>query len=106
MRNKALFILCDFSDNLSASDNKLSKIIKDNKLIQIMNKPTRVTATSSTLLDITNKSEIIKSWDVVPHEIGDHKLIILLLTLQNLRDRLLFDHFVISETIPKTLFYI
>ncbi len=78
MRNKVLFILGDFNDNLFASDNKLSEIIKNNKLTQIIiNKPTRVTATSSTLLDLpnTNKSEIIKSWDVVPHEIGDHELI-------------------------------
>ena len=77
MRNKASFILGDFNDNLFANDNKLNKIIKNNKLTQIINKPTRITATSSTLLDlvITNKPDIINSWDVVPQEIGDHDLI-------------------------------
>lgn len=77
MRNKASFILGDFNDNLFANDNKLNKIIRNNKLTQVINKPTRVTATSSTLLDlvITNKPDIVNSWDVVPLEIGDHDLI-------------------------------
>lgn len=77
MRKKALFILGDLNDNLFANDNKLDKIIKNNKLTQIINKLTRVTATSSTLLDlvITNKPELINSWDVVPYEVGDHDLL-------------------------------
>ena len=46
-------------------------------LTQIISKPTRVTPTSSTLLDlvITNKPDTICSWDVIPHEIADHDLI-------------------------------
>ena len=77
LKNKAIFILGDFNDNLLASNNKMTKIIKNNKLSQIISKPTRVTPTSSTLLDlvITNKPDAIHSCDVVPHEVSDHDLI-------------------------------
>ncbi len=76
MKNKTFFILGDFSDNL-LGDSKISKIIKSNKLTQIIDKPTRVTPTSSTLLDpvITNKPDTIYSCDVVPQEVADHDLI-------------------------------
>ncbi len=75
-RDKALFILGDFNDNLLAKDNKMTKIMKICKLTQLVNKPTRVTHTSSTLLDlvITNKPNNVLSCDVVPHEIADHDL--------------------------------
>lgn len=76
LKNKALYILGDFNDNLLAKDNKMTKIIKRNKLTQLINKPTRVTHTSSTLLDlvITNKPNAVLSCDVVPQEIADHDL--------------------------------
>ncbi len=63
LKNKALFILGDFNDNVLANDNKIIKIIKNNKLTQIIDKPTRVTPTSSTLLDlaITNKPDAIRA---------------------------------------------
>ena len=76
MKNKALFILGDFIDNVLAKD-KISKIIENNKLTQMVDKPTGVTPTSSTLLYfvITNKPDIIHSCDVVQQEIPDHDLI-------------------------------
>ena len=77
MKNKALFILGDLNNNVLAKDNKISKIIENNNLTQMVDKPTRVTPTSSTLLDlvITNKPDVIHSCDVVPQEIADHDLI-------------------------------
>ncbi len=77
MKNKALFILGDFNDNVLTKDNKIVKIIKNNKLTQIIDKPTRVTPTSSTLLDltITNKPGAIRTSDVVLQDIADHVLI-------------------------------
>ena len=76
---KTIFVLGDLNDNLLAHDNKLSHIISSNKLTQIVKKPTRITPTSATLLDviITNSPEIISDSDVIPHIIGDHDLITL-----------------------------
>ncbi len=73
MRKKASFILGDFNNNLFANDNKLNKIIKNNKLTQTITKPTRVTATSSTLLDLTITNR--PAWAVLPLEITDNDLI-------------------------------
>lgn len=74
---KNVFILGDLNDDLLAPGNKLSKIIKNNKLTQIIDKPSRVTTTTATLLDviITNKPDIVISHDVVPNTVGDHDLI-------------------------------
>ena len=77
LKNKALYILGDFNDNLLVKGNKMTKLIKKSKLTQLVNQPTRVTHTSSTLLDlaITNKPSAVLSCDVVPQEIADHDLI-------------------------------
>ena len=76
---KTMFVLGDLNDNLLAQDNKLSRIISNNKLTQVVKKPTRITSTSATLLDviITNSPEKIIQSDVIPHIIGDHELITL-----------------------------
>ncbi len=76
-KKKHLLFSVIFNDNVFANDKKLDKIVKNNKLTQITNKPTRVTSTLPILLDhaITNRPEIIKSWDVVPQEVVDHDLI-------------------------------
>lgn len=77
LRNKPVFILGDLNDNLLSPDNKLGKIIKNMKLSQLIDKPTRITPNSSTLLDviITNKIDIVINSDVVPGTIADHDLI-------------------------------
>ena len=77
MKNKTFFILDDFNESLLVGNSKISKIIKTNKPIQVIDKPTRVTPTSSTLLNliITNKPDTIYSCDVVPQEVADHDLI-------------------------------
>ncbi len=52
MRNKGLYVLGDLSDDWLSSENELSTIIRANKLYQIIDRPTRVTPQSATLLDI------------------------------------------------------
>ncbi len=83
-RNKTFFILGDFNDNLLVGKNKISKIIKSNKLTQITDKPTRVTSTSSTLLDLAtaNRPDTVSSWDVVPQEVADHDLISIVMDIR------------------------
>ena len=74
LRNKPIFILGDLNDNLLIPNAKLSKIIKSAKLCQLIDRPTRITPYSSTLLDviITNKPEIVIRFDVSLSEIADH----------------------------------
>ncbi len=43
------FILGDFNDDLFTNDNKITKIIEDHKLTQMIDKSTKVTLTFSTL---------------------------------------------------------
>lgn len=77
VKKKPFFILGDFNDNLLLNDSKLSKQIKKNKLTQIVDAPTRVTPTSTTLIDliITNSPDKVLIHNVVPHIIADHDLI-------------------------------
>lgn len=77
LRNKAIFILGDINDDLMCAGSKLSKIIKETKFSQMINKPTRVTLTTASLLDvvITSKPEMIVDFDVLPCEVADHELI-------------------------------
>ncbi len=76
MRGKSVFILGDFNDMLNKG-NRMNKIIRDNKLSQIIDKPTRTTHHSATILDLifTNKPEAVLSHDVVPQMIADHDLV-------------------------------
>ncbi len=70
-------MLGDFNDNLLSNTNKMDRIVNSVKLTQSINKPTRITPTSSTLLYlvITNVLTSIISCDVIPIEIADHDLI-------------------------------
>ncbi len=74
LRNKGLYVLGDLNDDWLTSGNKLSAIIRANKLHQIIDKPTRVTPQSATLLDIliTNRQHTIIHTDVTPSTIADH----------------------------------
>ena len=76
LKNKPIFVLGDFNDDLFHEDSKLNKIIKNVNLHQLLNKPTRITPTSSSLHDviITNKPDMIMSLDVSPCEIADYEL--------------------------------
>lgn len=84
LRNKPIFVLGDLNDDLLFPNAKLKKIIKACKLSQIIDKPTRITETSATLLDvlITNNPNMIVDFDVLPHPIADHELITAKLNLR------------------------
>ncbi len=60
-----------------SSLNKLNIIIKNNKLTQLIDKSTRVTLTSATLLDliIGNETTHISEKCIAPHVTADHDLI-------------------------------
>ena len=77
LRQKPFLILGDMNDNLLFPDNKAGNIIHDLSLTQLLDKPTRITANSSTLIDliITNKKDFVISCDVLPCSVADHELI-------------------------------
>ncbi len=77
IRKTNVLILGDLNDDLLSNNSKLSRIIKNNKLTQVIDKPTRTTPTSAILLDvaITNKNNIITTDDVTLQVIADHDLI-------------------------------
>ena len=95
LRNKPIFIMGDFNDNLLSTNNKMTKIIKNVKLTQIVNKPTRITNVSATLIDllITNKPELISFSDVIPSPVADHELIIANLDISKPKKLPLFKTF-------------
>ena len=77
LRNKPLLILGDFNDDQFLPDNKIGKITKSLHLIQLIKKPTRITSTSSTLIDlaIINRSDFVIHSDVISCPVGDHELL-------------------------------
>ena len=77
MKKKPIFVLGDLNDNQFNPNSKLIKIVKRLNLNQLIKKPTRITRTSSTLLDviITNNVEKVIQSDVYPGPVADHELI-------------------------------
>ena len=75
LKKKAMYIVGDLNDDLMVSTAKINNIVKITKLSQLIGKPTRITSTSSTLLDvlITNKEDSILSIEVNPSIIADHE---------------------------------
>ncbi len=80
---KTIFLICNLNDLLQ-SNSKLSRIIRHNKLSQVINKPTRITPSSATLLDviITNRPHIVLSSDVLPHYVTDHHLMTITINIR------------------------
>ena len=74
---KMFYVLGDFNDDLLLKGNKLNGILRNNKLTQVIDKPTRVTSTSATLLDliITNEPNHVIEKCVIPQVIADHDLV-------------------------------
>ncbi len=70
-------MLGDLNDDLLTNGSKLSTIISMNKLHQIIDKPTRVTPQSATILDVigTNTRDTVMLKDIIPNIIADHDLI-------------------------------
>ena len=77
LKNKPFFLLGDLNDDQLIPNSKLYQAIKMSKLKQLISKPTRITNSSSTLLDviITNMPERVIETEVSPTEIADHELI-------------------------------
>ena len=77
LRNKPLLILGDFNDNLFLPNNKMKNIMNIHHLSQLVTQPTRITATSSTLIDliITNRPNFIINSEVLSYPVGDHEII-------------------------------
>ena len=84
LKRKPLFILGDLNDDLNKTNAKLTGIINRNKLKQLVNKPTRITVTTSSILDviITNSPDIILHTNVIPCPIADHELLTLILNIE------------------------
>ncbi len=61
MSKKDFYVLGDFNDDKLSKGNKMCGIVKNYKLSQMIDEPTRVTPTSATLLDlvITNKPDLV-----------------------------------------------
>ncbi len=79
------FFLGDFNENFHLNNNKLGKTMKNNKPTQIIDRPTRITPISATLLDliITNNPEIILTHKVVQQVVADHNLISIKVNISN-----------------------
>ena len=83
LRNKPIFILGDFNDDLQKPDNKMSKLVNNLKLLQLITEPTRITRDSASLIDlfITNNKEMVAHSHVIPSPVGDHEAITVSLKL-------------------------
>lgn len=77
LRNKPFYVFGDFNCNILSKNNKMEQIIKNAKLTQLIDKPTRTTSHSTTLLDIivTNSPALALQHDVIACPIADHDLI-------------------------------
>ena len=76
-KGKSVFILGDLNDNLFLRNSKLGNILDSCKLDQLVTEPTRITPSSSSLIDIiaTNNVNMVVSSEVEACPIADHELI-------------------------------
>ena len=83
--NKSIFLLGDLNDDLLQPQAKLSKILQETKFDQHIDRPTRITHTSKTLLDviITTNEQLIQNSCVISSSISDHNLVFVSLRLKN-----------------------
>ena len=80
--NSELILLGDFNIDLSKKTRSLSKQLLHNfsrqfHLDQLITKPTRITETSETMIDlifVNNSQRIVRS-DVIPCSLSDHSLV-------------------------------
>ena len=106
--NIPIFILADFNCNMLRPDEKEANALHDLcdcfNLSQVINKPTRTTQFSKSLIDviITNNSNLIKETQVIPHSISDHDLIVATLQLKKPRPKPFTSKQGASRTTTKT----
>ena len=83
LRNKPFYVLGDFNCNILSKNNKMEQVINNTKLSQLVNKPTRTTSLSATLLDliVTNTPSLVLHHDVIACPIADHDLLTLTLDI-------------------------
>ena len=84
LKGKDFYILGDFNDDFLMNNSKLKQIIAHAKLTQVITKPTRITSTSATLLDliVTNKPNSVIVSDTLPCHVADHELITVTINLR------------------------
>ena len=87
---KPIFIVGDFNDDLFMRGNNFTRIISNLNLKQVIDKPTRITPFSSTVLDllITSKKDMIVSSVVSPSPIADHEMLLIVLDTVKPRPKL------------------
>ncbi|XP_068200651.1 uncharacterized protein [Palaemon carinicauda] len=87
LRNKPIFIFGDFNDDLLKAGNKMAGLIDSVKLDQLIDRPTRVTSNSSTLIDlfITNNKTMVTKLEILPGPIADHEAISILVNMKKLK---------------------
>ena len=85
LRNKPMFVFGDFNCDLlkNESKSKMTRIIKNFKFDQLVDKPTRITNDSVSLIDlaITNSKNLVAYSDVVASPVADHESINVLLNV-------------------------
>ena len=84
LKNKPLIIVGDFNDNLLIANNKIGKIIQTLNLSQLVKEPTRITTSSSSLIDliITNKPKFVIKSNVLACPVGDHELLTVVVNIR------------------------
>ena len=84
LKRKPIFILGDFNDDYLNRGNHINKVCKNLNLWQIIDKPTRITQHSSTLLDliITNNINMIVQSEVTPSPIADHEMVSIFINIR------------------------
>ena len=77
LKGKSLFVMGDLNDDLLCKNAKMHRILYVGGLKQVVDRPTRVTSTSKTLLDvlITNNEDMVLSCDVLNAHISDHDIV-------------------------------
>ena len=78
LKKKVFYLLGDLNDDYLCKKSKLRKIVGYSRLSQIIEKPTRITLNSATLLDViitNNMSDTVISSVVLPCPVADHDLI-------------------------------
>ena len=95
LRNKPVFVTGDVNDDLFNGNSKLCKVLNVCNLHQLITKPTRITPTSSTLIDIiaTNNIHMVLESDVFPCPIADHEQISVTINVRKKKKMPIFKTF-------------
>ena len=75
------------NDNQLIRGSNLSKLVSDLNLKQLIDKPTRITNNTSTLLDvvITNRTDMVIKTEVEPSDVADHEVISIVINIRKIK---------------------